>query len=120
MVEDEGQYCPDEVALQQWQVMQSFFVTGVRNTLADDSVVTFHCCVGGGGGGNRFNDRKGISSIKHENLGYSEKPDWLNTKATVTFIRHDGTYCYAACPEEGNNKKVIEQSDGSWLCEVCS
>jgi replication factor A1 len=71
---------------------------------------------GSGGGGNRFDKRKPLSSIKIENLGYGEKPSWLDTKGTVNFIKHDGTWCYPACPEEGINKKVVE-ADGGWLCE---
>ena len=42
-------------------------------------------------------------------------------KGTVLVIRgerKDGTGpWYAACPEEGNNKKVIERPDGTWFCE---
>ena len=73
---------------------------------------------GGAGRVAKFEDRKGLASIKHENLGYKEKPDWIDTKAIIAFIKHDGTYCYPACPEEGNNKKVIEESDGTWRCEA--
>ena len=31
-------------------------------------------------------------------MGYNDKPDWLSVKATVTFIKHDGTPYYSACP----------------------
>ena len=35
---------------------------------------------GGGGQGNKFENRKGLSFIKENNLGYNEKPDWVDTQ----------------------------------------
>ena len=69
----------------------------------------------------KVKDRKGLQDIEGEKLGYGEKADWANVKGTVLVIRgerKDGTGpWYAACPEEGNNKKVIERPDGTWFCE---
>ena len=67
---------------------------------------------GGGGAGRGFEGRKQLASIKNENMGYSDKPDWLDCKATISFIKHDGTPWYQACPNmsaEGKKcmKKVI-------------
>jgi replication factor A1 len=70
----------------------------------------------GGGGGPA--PRKTISQIKSENLGFGEKPDWVEVKGLVTFIRHDSSYFYVACPE--TNKKCTEQGNGSWICEANS
>jgi len=69
---------------------------------------------GGGMGGAA--PRKTISQIKSENLGFGEKPDWVEVKGLVTFIRHDSSYFYVACPE--TNKKCTEQGNGSWICEA--
>eukprot|EP00940_MAST-03C_sp_MAST-3C-sp2_P003608 g3608.t1 len=70
----------------------------------------------------KISNRKCLSDIKDEALGYGEKADWVNVKATVCIVRgskKDGSGpWYAACPEEGNNKKVIETPDGMWLCEA--
>jgi len=60
--------------------------------------------------------RKTLKQIKEEGLGQGEKPDWVEVKAFVSFIKHDATYFYVACPE--TNKKCIEQGEGSWICEA--
>ena len=37
--------------------------------------------------------------------------------ATACLIKADQPMYYAACPEEGNNKKVVEEN-GKWYCEA--
>jgi hypothetical protein len=37
--------------------------------------------------------------------------------ATTCLIKADQPMYYAACPEEGNNKKVTEEN-GKWFCEA--
>ncbi|GMI14756.1 hypothetical protein TrLO_g4325 [Triparma laevis f. longispina] len=83
----------------------------------------------GGGGAGRittFEERKTVSAIRNEQLGYNEKPDWLSFKATVSFIKKDkeGGPWYPACPnaEEPckNMCKVISTSDDHWQCEKCN
>jgi len=69
---------------------------------------------GGGSGGPA--PRKSIKQIKEEGLGMGEKPDWVEVKAFVSFIKHDTNYFYVACPE--TNKKCTEQGEGSWICEA--
>eukprot|EP00742_Colponemidia_sp_Colp-10_P012309 GILJ01013801.1.p1 GENE.GILJ01013801.1~~GILJ01013801.1.p1 ORF type:complete len:633 (-),score=108.41 GILJ01013801.1:50-1948(-) len=66
------------------------------------------------------NQHKTLSQIKDENIGAEDKPVWFTTKVTVTYIKHDSDrpIWYMACPTEGCNKKVMEQSDG-WHCESC-
>jgi replication factor A1 len=68
----------------------------------------------GGGGGPA--PRKTLKQVKEEGLGMGEKPDYVEVKAFVTFIKHDSSYFYVACPE--TNKKCIEQGEGSWICEA--
>eukprot|EP00658_Telonema_sp_P-2_P010126 TRINITY_DN13816_c0_g1_i1.p1 TRINITY_DN13816_c0_g1~~TRINITY_DN13816_c0_g1_i1.p1 ORF type:complete len:503 (+),score=154.78 TRINITY_DN13816_c0_g1_i1:161-1669(+) len=70
----------------------------------------------GGGGGPA--PRKTLKQIRDENLGMGEKPDWVEVKAFISFIKHDATYFYVACPE--TNKKCLEQGDGKWHCEANS
>jgi replication factor A1 len=38
--------------------------------------------------------------------------------ATVVLVKPDQPMYYCACPEEGNNKKVVEESPGKWYCEA--
>ena len=75
---------------------------------------------GGGLGGvsrESFDKRETVASVAEKNLGFGEKPDYVNVKATVMAVKHDRDVWYAACPEEGNNKKLIQKPDGSWFCE---
>lgn len=64
--------------------------------------------------------RKVISSIRDENLGHGEKPDFISFKATIIYIKHDTDPWYCACPTPGCNKKVTEGMGGQWHCEKCS
>jgi replication factor A1 len=84
-----------------------------------------------GGGGGRFptfEERKPISAIKTEQLGYTsaEKPDYISFKGTFSFLKSDkeGGAWYTACPraEEPckNRFKVNQQSDGQYYCEKCN
>lgn len=70
----------------------------------------------------RVDIRKTISQIKDENLGTSEKPDWITVSATVSFIKVDN-FCYTACPQMNGdrqcNKKVANNGDGKWRCDKC-
>jgi replication factor A1 len=77
--------------------------------------------VGGGErGAGSFQNRKTISVIKDDNLGFGEKADYLGFKATINYIKHDNEPWYTACPTEGCNKKVSETMDGNWFCEKCN
>lgn len=84
-----------------------------------------------GGGGARgpdpFDQRKTVSSIKDEQLGYNEKPDWLTFKATISFLKKDkgsdeGAW-YTACSNSGepckNMFKATQTSDGFFHCDKC-
>lgn len=74
---------------------------------------TFTSMAGGGGGGMK-DPRKFMSSIKDENMGHGDKPDYFTVRGWVSFIRSEGTWCYCANP--ANKKKVIESGD-KWLDE---
>jgi replication factor A1 len=72
-------------------------------------------------------ERKSISCIKEEGMGYnSDKPEWLTIKGTVSFIKKDkeGGAWYTACYNSGepckNMYKVSNTPDGQWFCEKCS
>lgn len=54
-----------------------------------------------------------------DNLGHSEKPDYIVGKGVVTFIKHDNPPYYASCPNENCKKKVTESIDGGYMCEKC-
>lgn len=83
------------------------------------------------GGGNRgpvpFDQRKNVSSIKSEQLGYNDKPDYLSFKATITFLKKEKTgdegAWYTACANAGdpckNMFKATQTSDGNWHCDKC-
>lgn len=74
------------------------------------------------GGTSRNEVRKTVSQIKDENLGRSEKADWVTIKATVTFIKID-PFCYTACPlkigDRQCNKKVTSLGNSGWRCDRC-
>ncbi|AET40553.1 replication factor A subunit protein RFA1 Ecym_6168 [Eremothecium cymbalariae DBVPG len=59
-----------------------------------------------------------IGRAKEENLGRSEKGDYFNVKGAINFLKVDN-FAYPACSSEGCQKKVIEQTDGTWRCEKC-
>lgn len=74
-----------------------------------------------------ISDRKTIAAAEQEELGTKEKPDYFSIKATINYIKTDN-FCYPACNNEVNsgrgpspcNRKVIQESDGSWRCERCN
>lgn len=59
-----------------------------------------------------------IAKAIEENLGRSEKGDFFSVKAAISFLKVDN-FAYPACSSEGCQKKVLEQSDGTWRCEKC-
>ncbi|KAJ0252673.1 Replication protein A 70 kDa DNA-binding subunit C [Hirschfeldia incana] len=73
-------------------------------------------------GAGRQEIRKVITQIKEENLGTSEKPDWITVSATISFMKVDN-FCYTGCPimigERPCSKKVTNNGDGTWRCERC-
>lgn len=68
--------------------------------------------------GANMKERKTISQAKDANLGMSDKPDYFNMLGTVIYVKHDNL-TYPACPSDGCNKKVTEESQDSWRCERC-
>lgn len=74
-----------------------------------------------------ISERKTIALAEQEGLGTKEKPDYFSIKATINYIKTDN-FCYPACNNEVNtgrgpsscNRKVIQESDGSWRCERCN
>jgi len=80
---------------------------------------------GGGGSKPALADVKSVVSIKEENLGHSEKPDYISFKGTLSFIKKDreGGAWYPACPNADepckNRYKVTNTTDGQWQCDKC-
>ena len=61
-----------------------------------------------------------FSQVKELDLGHSEKPDYFNVKAYISFAKKDGCL-YKACPSQDCNKKVTEGSGGTeFFCEKCN
>ncbi|KAJ1678158.1 Replication factor A protein 1 [Spiromyces aspiralis] len=60
---------------------------------------------------------KTVAQVRDEGLGEGDKPDYFSTKATIVYLKPDNL-AYPACPNEGCNKKVIEEN-GQWRCEKC-
>jgi replication factor A1 len=77
-----------------------------------------------GSTGSRNDKFKTIAQVKEENLGTSEQPDFFTLKATVVYIRSDGTrpMYYEACRSDGCNRKVIqvESDPPKWDCSRCN
>ncbi|CAM9482030.1 unnamed protein product [Ascophyllum nodosum] len=81
---------------------------------------------GGGGGGDEMakrdiSARHTLESIRENNLGHGEKPDYAVVKAAISFIKLDPERppWYTACTTEGCNKKVTETMENAWRCEKC-
>eukprot|EP00581_Thalassiosira_minuscula_P004331 CAMPEP_0183747146 /NCGR_PEP_ID=MMETSP0737-20130205/67112_1 /TAXON_ID=385413 /ORGANISM="Thalassiosira miniscula, Strain CCMP1093" /LENGTH=555 /DNA_ID=CAMNT_0025982855 /DNA_START=538 /DNA_END=2205 /DNA_ORIENTATION=+ len=83
--------------------------------------------MGGSRGPEPFDQRKNVSSIKAEQLGYNDRPDYLSFKATITFLKKekqgDEGAWYTACANSGdpckNMYKATQTSDGLWHCDKC-
>ena len=74
--------------------------------------------IGGADAARLIGQRITILKAQNENLGRSERGDYFSIKAAVSFLKVDN-FAYPACSNEGCNKKVIEQPDGTWRCEKC-
>ncbi|KAM0877104.1 hypothetical protein ACQ4PT_035749 [Festuca glaucescens] len=66
--------------------------------------------------------RTTVRQIKDDNLGRSEKPNWITVMGTISNIIAEN-FCYPACTAEVNgtscNKKVTNNGDGMWQGEKC-
>ncbi|CAF3183622.1 unnamed protein product [Rotaria sp. Silwood2] len=69
--------------------------------------------------GNQQAPFKTFSQIATEGLGLSDKPDYINVKAVITFIKKE-TAVYMMCPEERCGKKVVDENNGTFRCEKCN
>ncbi|KAL6624800.1 hypothetical protein ACP70R_032121 [Stipagrostis hirtigluma subsp. patula] len=65
---------------------------------------------------------KTIAQIRDENLGRSNRPDFITVKAVISHLNVDN-FCYPACILELSgkrcNKKVKSNGDGTWYCDIC-
>lgn len=67
----------------------------------------------------RLNELKTIGEAKDENLGMRDKTDYFTTAAVVAFIKSEN-FSYPACANpDGCNKKVIEDGNGTYVCDKC-
>eukprot|EP00941_MAST-03F_sp_MAST-3F-sp1_P004723 g4723.t1 len=73
---------------------------------------------GSGGGIAQFEQRMLCGDIVDSGLGQGEKPDYVTIKACIHATRIEKGPWYPACPEEGNNKKLVQRPDGTWFCEA--
>ncbi|CAN6349479.1 unnamed protein product [Urochloa humidicola] len=68
--------------------------------------------------------QKTISQIKDENLGRSDKPDFITVRAVISHVKADN-FCYPACTLELNGKRCYrkvtnDSGDGTWYCDRCN
>ena len=68
----------------------------------------------GGGREVPFAERGVLDDIKARQLGYGEKPDYIGVAATLNFVRSEKLW-YEACASEGCQKKVVQNTDGTWM-----
>ena len=61
-----------------------------------------------------FAERGVLDDIKAKQLGYGEKPDYIGVAATLNFVRSEKLW-YEACASEGCQKKVVQNTDGTWM-----
>jgi len=77
-----------------------------------------------GGRGDMYDpfQRVTLDTIKMNNLGFGDKPDYVKAKVHIAYIKYDSDKdpWYTACPLEGCNKKVIQEMDQGWYCEKCN
>ena len=60
---------------------------------------------------------KTLAEVEQQNLGMSDKKDYFSAEVMIIYFKTDNAW-YAACPNEGCNKKVVEDGS-SWRCEKC-
>lgn len=72
-----------------------------------------------GAAGGRQDPTKTVAQIKDDNLGMSENADYFSIKATIVYVKQD-SFSYPACLNDGCNKKVVDNGDGTWRCEKCN
>ena len=78
------------------------------------------------GGSNRINieTRNNLSQIKEENLGFSEKGDYLTIKGRIKWIKTDSVPYYPACTIGECKKKVTQmafgQANAAFHCDRCN
>ncbi|KAI1272443.1 replication factor-A protein [Xylaria sp. FL0933] len=82
-----------------------------------DSFNTHNGMAAMGAATGRRDQTKCISQVKDDGLGM-ENTDYFNLKATIVYIKQEN-FAYPACSQEGCNKKVVDQGDGTWRCEKC-
>ena len=59
-----------------------------------------------------------FADVQPETLAAADaKPEWATLCGCVVHIAPDAALYYTACPEEGCNKKVVQDGAG-WLCEA--
>ncbi|CAL4896078.1 unnamed protein product [Urochloa decumbens] len=68
--------------------------------------------------------QKTIAQIKDENLGRSDKPDFITVRAVISHVKAD-KFCYPACTLELNGKRCYrkvtnDSGDGTWYCDRCN
>ena len=68
------------------------------------------------------NERRQLSCVQDEHLGFKATPDYITTRACVTVVRGDPDKLpwYSACPSAECNKKVTDSGNGLWRCEKCN
>ena len=113
---------PQAQSLMQWWKAQGGG-SGSRTTATRSLSTT----MGGNRGPDPFDQRKSVSAIKSEQMGYNDKPDWLSFKVTITFLKKekqgDEGAWYTACANADdpckNMYKATQTSDGNWHCDKC-
>ena len=109
--------CPETEDIRMWWKSQGSRSAPVKSLSSSG---------GAGGRMDGFNDRKVIADIKRQQLGETEKGDFLTFKANFTFLKKDkeGGAWYTACPNKEepcrNRCKINQTTDGSYHCDRCN
>jgi replication factor A1 len=105
---------PEGAALYQWVQAQGGDASNIKASNISSG--------GGSGGGGKdlFENRKPVSSIKIEDMGHGEKPDWVQMKLNLLYAKADNDPWYTACTQENCKKKVVENMTGGYRCESCN
>lgn len=74
---------------------------------------------GAAGSGSISSNWKYLDQLRDEKLGQGDKADYLTAKATILYAKKDNCM-YMACATENCNKKVVDQNNGTYMCEKCA
>jgi len=63
---------------------------------------------------------KTLKQVVDEQLGMHDEPDYFTCVGCISRIRHQGQFCYKACPASNCGAKVEVGTAGEYYCKKCN